>query len=374
MPGLYIHVPFCVTRCPYCSFYSLARDEDEEARQGRYLAALERELATLPDGFSPETVFLGGGTPTELTLPHFERLLGLVRTVAGSAVMEWSCEANPGTLTPEAVNLMRRYGVNRVSLGVQSFDDKRLRRLGRIHSAAEAVASYRLLRDAGFDNINLDLMFALPGMPVEELARQLDVLEELRPDHVACYALMFEPGTVYERRRQAGRLRPVSDATQANQYALIQRRLAAAGLAQYEISNFARPDRACLHNLLYWGGGEYLGCGPSACSHWRGERFGNVDDLDRWAERILSGVSAEAFRERLEPEAKARETLVMALRRIGGVDPESFESWTGRRLDSFLRDEIDDLCRRGLLQRDEGKVRLTEKALFLSDAVFRELV
>ena len=374
MPGLYVHVPFCVRRCPYCSFYSVARKADGEQRQHRYLEALACELARVPKGFSPETVFIGGGTPTELALPHFERLLAMVRDAAGGDVQEWSCEANPGTLTEEAAAAMSRSGVTRVSLGVQSFEDDRLRALGRIHSAAEAIASYRLLREAGFDNISLDLMFALPGAKVGELERQLATLLELGPEHVACYALSFEPGTAFDRRRRAGRLLPVPDQEQVDQFDRIRSRLVAAGYEHYEISNFSRPGRACLHNLLYWGGGGYIGCGPSACSHWQGERFGNVHDLDAYCERLFRGASAEVFRERLDPLAKARETLVMALRRVQGIDGAQFEAWTGYPLRTFLAEEVASLCDRGLLVWEGERLRLSEEALFVSDAVFRELV
>jgi oxygen-independent coproporphyrinogen-3 oxidase len=377
MAGLYIHVPFCVSRCPYCSFYSLARARDEETEgrlQGRYLDALERELAALPDGFEAESVFIGGGTPTELTPSHFDRLLTMVGAVAGTRVEEWSCEANPGSLTEEAAFTMRRAGVSRVSLGVQSFDDACLRGLGRIHSSEEAVASYRLLRSIGFSDINLDLMFALPGMDAAALDRQLDTLEDFGPDHVACYALTFEPGTVFDRRRKSGRLHPPLDRQQEEQFQLIRARLTSAGYEHYEISNFARPGHACCHNLLYWGGGTYLGCGPSACSHWDGERFGNVPDLETYCRRMNREGTAEVYRERLDAQAKARETLVMALRRVDGIDSRTFEAWTGYPLTGFMQGEIADLCQRGLLAWEGNRLRLSEEALFVSDAVFRELV
>lgn len=377
MLGLYVHVPFCVRRCPYCSFYSRARNrvESEESHlQGKYLEALERELTSLPEAFLPETIFIGGGTPTELAPPHFARLLDMVREAAGDQVREWSCESNPGTLTGEAVDAMRDAGVNRVSLGVQSFDDTRLGELGRIHSAEQAVASFQLLRAGGFENINLDLMFALPDPRVGEVEQQLTALLALRPEHVACYALSFEAGTAFESRRRRGHIVPPPDAEQVEQYQGIRARLTESGYEHYEISNFALPGRACRHNLLYWGGGEYIGCGPSACSHWAGERFGHVNDLDDYCDSMLRGATAEAFRERLEGQAKARETLVMALRRVQGVDAAAFEQWTGFALPDFLGEEIADLCERGLLQWDDGRLRLTGDALFVSDAVFRELV
>ncbi len=375
-PGLYVHVPFCVRKCGYCDFYSLPQPPGREAPDAtRYLDALEVELGRLPPGFAPETVFVGGGTPTELSEPDLARLLGLLRrAIDPRRVVEWTCESNPGTLTSEKARLLREAGVNRVSLGVQSFDPQNLAFLGRIHTAEEAEAGYALLRECGFDNVNLDFIFAIPGAPPESVAHDAERAVALGPEHISWYCLTYEEGTPLWHMRERGLLRPVEEGEQERQYALLRGALAAAGYRQYEISNWARPGRECRHNLLYWGPGEYVGCGPSAHSHWGGARWANEANLARWCDALLGGRSARAFEERLEPDARAREALVMWLRRREGVAREEFARRTGFDLDALCGPAVERLRGLGLIEDDGRRIRVAERALFVSDAIFAELV
>jgi oxygen-independent coproporphyrinogen-3 oxidase len=376
MSGLYIHVPFCVRKCGYCDFYSLAQPGDRAAPEaGLFLAALDIELGRLPRRFRPETVFLGGGTPTELASGDLARLLDLVRRrVDLSRVVEWTCESNPGTLTREKALLLREAGVNRVSLGIQSFEPRNLSFLGRIHTAEDAEAGVRLLRECGHRNLNLDVIFGIPGGSMETVARDIERAVALEPDHIACYGLIFEEGTPLSTMRERGLVRPVEDDEEARQYEWIRAALARAGYRQYEISNYARPGRECRHNLLYWSAGEYIGLGPSAHSHWEGARWANERDLGRWARALLSGRDPRAFEERLEPEARAREALVMGLRRRDGWAREEFEAATGFDWRALCGEAIERLSALGLLEEEGGRLRLAEKALFVSDAVLAELV
>jgi oxygen-independent coproporphyrinogen-3 oxidase len=384
MPGLYVHIPFCVRKCVYCDFYSLPTAQGPLARrvtaadqpdQPDFLRALERELESLPDEFRPETVFLGGGTPTELSLADLRELLNLLhRHVDLGAVREWTCESNPGTLAEAKVEVLLSAGVNRLSLGVQSFDPATLEFLGRIHSADEAREGFRLLRGMGVRNLNLDLIYGVPGSSRDAVARDLDALLELGPDHAACYCLIFEDGTPLNDLRNRGFVKEVDDDTELDQYNLVRDRLCSAGYEHYEISNFARPGFRCAHNLLYWGAGEYLGVGPSAHSHWRGVRSGNVRDLAAYTRRLLGGHDARAFREQLDPEAKARETLVMALRRLDGITAGEFRATTGFAYEELCREQLPWLRGEGLLDDAGGRLRLTERGLFVSDAIFAELV
>ncbi len=384
MSGLYVHIPFCVRKCLYCDFYSLPTADGPPARrmaagdppdQPAFLDALSRELAGLPADFQPDTVFIGGGTPTELSRADLAALLALLRRhVDLAAVAEWTCESNPGTLAEDKVETLLRAGVNRFSLGVQSFDPATLEFLGRIHSADEAREGFELLRRMGAGNINLDLIYGVPGSTAETVRRDLDALLELGPDHAACYCLIFEDGTPLADLRNKGYVREVDDDTELEHYNLARAALAAGGYAHYEISNFAKPGRACRHNLLYWGGGEYLGVGPSAHSHWRGERWGNVRDLDAYIRRLQAGGSPSAFRERLDPEAKARETLVMGLRRIDGIAADEFRARTGFDARALCAEPLAWLLREGLVEDDGARLRLTERGLFVSDAIFAELI
>lgn len=333
------------------------------------------ELNNLPQDFVPQTIFIGGGTPTSLAAPELAGLFESVKKrVDFSKVSEWSCEANPGTLDWEKAKLLRDAGVNRVSLGVQSFDPQNLAFLGRIYSSAEAEDAYQLLRDAGFENLNVDLMYGIPGSSREILERDLTLVVNLDPEHVACYCLMFEEGTELTRLRDRGSLAEIGDEEELEQYRLIRGILGRAGFRHYEISNFAKTGYACQHNLLYWSGGEYIGCGPSAHSHWKGLRYGNVRSVEAYCEAVLSGGSPREFEERLDPEAKARETLIMGLRRLDGVSRRVFRQETGFDYRNLRGKEIDSLCRMDLLEERDGCLRLTEKGLFVSDSVFRELV
>ncbi len=377
MAGLYIHIPFCVRKCLYCDFYSLPKRPGAAAHAdgGSFIAALAREMESLPEDFAPETIFIGGGTPTELSDRNFAALFDLLkRRVDLSRVTEWSCESNPGTLTREKIGIMLGAGVNRVSLGVQSFDPKTLEFLGRIHSAENAAEGFRLLRDCGMKNINLDLIYGVPGQGRGALEESLQRLVELGPEHVACYCLIFEDGTPLADLKVRGIVKEVSDDEELGQYEIVRGALGAAGFSHYEISNFAKPGFECRHNLLYWSGGEYIGLGPSAHSHWNGVRWGNVRDLAAYCRNLEAGQSTRAFEEKLDAEAKARETLVMSLRQIRGVGREEFRAATGFDYAELCRDQLTWLRREGLIDDSGDRLRLTPRGLFVSDGIFAELV
>ena len=370
-PGLYIHVPFCAAKCAYCDFASEAPARPD--RIVRYLAGLESETGRLPADFRPNTVFIGGGTPTVLPPDALGRLLAMAAARAATAT-EWTCEANPGTVGRETAAAFRTAGVNRVSLGAQSFDPATLTALGRIHGPDDIAAAVDRLRAAGIANLGLDLITAVPGRSTAALDRDLDRLLDLAPDHVSAYTLSIEEGTPLAARVDAGAVQPVADEQALEEYTLVRTRLRDAGFRHYEISNFARPGRECRHNLLYWSGGEYLGCGPAAHSHWRGARWGNFQGLEAWADAISKGWKPAEFEERLDPKRHARETLVFSLRRIDGLDTAAFRASTGFDPGELCGTEIARLVDEGLLERTPAGIRLAERALFISDTVFAALV
>lgn len=339
----------------------------------RWLHALQLELDRLPAGFAPSTLYIGGGTPTALSADELARLLDAIaaRGLARGAE-EWTVEANPGTLTADKIRRLRAAGVDRVSLGVQSFDAPTLALLGRIHTGDEAADAFRRLRDAGFPNLGTDLIYAIPGS--DAFDADLDRTLALRPDHVSAYALGIEGGTPLAARRDAGALPELSDEDALAQYTRLRGGLRDAGYAHYELSNFALPGRESRHNLLYWSGGEYSGCGPSAHSHVRGTRWGNLADPDAWAAALEAGRDPRDFEETLPPERRARERLVFGLRRIAGVDRAEFRRATGFDYEQLCGAEIDALVAQGLLERTAAGLRLTEAALFVSDTVFAALV
>ncbi len=383
MAGLYVHIPFCVRKCIYCDFYSLEtlngsipnRLKAPLPDHTEFLDALEHELRALPEGFRPTTIFIGGGTPTELSDANLRRLLDMIRTCVDVAdVVEWTCESNPGTLTAQKGRMLKASGVNRMSLGVQSFDSANLEFLGRIHGPDDVRESFGLLRDTGFADINLDLIYGIPGSTLEKTRTDVEQILALQPEHASCYCLTFEEGTPLMDMKRKGYVAEVDAEEEREHYQLVRSLLRQAGYEQYEISNFARPGRICRHNLLYWGDGEYIGCGPSAHSHWRGRRSANVRSLRRYCRSLLSGDSPVDFEETLPAEAKARETLVMWLRRLDGVPRAAFQATTGYDYRELIGERIMELCALGVLEERDDVLRLSEDGLFVSNSVFAELV
>ncbi|MGA0332484.1 MAG: radical SAM family heme chaperone HemW [Kiritimatiellia bacterium] len=384
-PALYLHVPFCVRRCLYCDFYVLPLGEGAPAKRlrefrslkhRRFLQALDAELASLPEGFQPETVYLGGGTPTEMGCGELSRLLdSLERQIDLSRVSEFTCEANPGTLDTEMAELLVSRGVNRVSLGVQSFSDPMLQALGRIHNREDAFAAVQILRRAGVKNLSLDLLFGLPDTGTEDLQINLDALRSLNPDHVSWYSLEYEPGTAFTEMRDRGFLREAGEEETAAEYSGIRAGLQALGFSQYELFSFTKPGFECRHNLNYWEGGEYFGAGPSAHSHVQGRRWFNLPDLGRYLSGQLEGkVSCRGETEELPPAAKARERLMTHLRLLAGVHEEKFLAQSGFAVEELLGSSLQVWQDANWVERKNGTLRLLPEAYLISDSLFREFL
>ncbi|MCA9053247.1 MAG: radical SAM family heme chaperone HemW, partial [Planctomycetaceae bacterium] len=322
----YVHVPFCRHRCGYCDFTLVAgRDDLIE----NYLSALERELVALGEPRVVETLFLGGGTPTHLEPDALTRLFGLLRTwLPTTQGAEVSVEANPADLTRERIEVLAAAGVNRVSLGVQSLQVEHLQTLERDHRPEEVAEVVERLRPR-ISNVAIDLIFAIPGQtPAEWEATLLGSLA-LQPAHVSTYGLTWERGTAFWSRRLKGDLRPVDEETEREMYALAMDRVAAAGLTQYELSNFARPGCECRHNQTYWRGESYFGFGPGAASYLGGVRRINHRSTTTWIRRMQAGELAIQEEERLSPEERAREAIMLGLRQRTGIDLGQFEQRFG---------------------------------------------
>ncbi|OUM96233.1 MAG: coproporphyrinogen III oxidase [Thermobacillus sp. ZCTH02-B1] len=375
--ALYIHIPFCAQRCHYCDFntYALAGQPVDA-----YLEALEREMERTVEALPPEkidTVFVGGGTPTVLTPAQMARLLGAVRRwfpVAPDA--EITVEANPGTVGPELLALMREGGVNRISFGVQAFDDALLRRLGRMHDTADAYRSVALAREAGFANISIDLMFGLPGQTMDMLADSVRRAVELDLPHYSLYALKIEENTLFHTLHERGELPLSGEEEELHMYLHIMERLEAAGRRQYEISNFALPGYESRHNMTYWRNEPYYGIGAGAHGYARGVRHVNIRGVTPYI---------EAARERLprlteEPvsEEEAMEDFMMVgLRMRDGVRDDDFAAqFGGRSIDDVFGGVIARLRDAGLLERrpDGAGWRLTDRAIPVGNEVFGAFV
>src|ERR1700682_3003657 len=303
---LYVHIPFCARICPYCAFYKERADSSQTQRFCEALLCEVNERRTRLS-VAPETIFIGGGAPTALTTAQLRYLLGGVRDrVDLSAMREWTVEANPGSVSPRKAELLRSLGANRISLGVQSWDDELLKLLGREHNAAQAEASFHLLREAGFTNLNIDLMFGLPGQTLAQWEETLRKTIALGPEHISTYCLTYEEDTEFFARQQRGEFREDSD-SDARFLESAMQLLERAGFEHYEISNYARTGYASLHNRAYWAGEDYVGLGPSAFSTIGEERWQNVPDYRGYAERVLSNQSPIGSREHLSSEMRRRE-------------------------------------------------------------------
>jgi oxygen-independent coproporphyrinogen III oxidase len=368
MAGIYLHIPFCGSKCGYCDFYSIL-ERSGDIRSFRFLLLKEMEAAAAgrPLGGGPaDTVFFGGGTPSLLAASEVGSLIEAVRSVFGlTGAAEVTLEANPGTLTPEKLSGYREAGVNRMSLGVQSFSDAELRLLGRSHTAADSISAIRMSREAGFANVGLDLLFGVPGQDAGSLRRSLDTALSLDPDHVSVYGLTVHEDTPFGERVRSGAVRMPSDEESADLFLLTSSVLTVAGFEHYEISNFAKPGMRCAHNEGYWTHAPYLGFGPSAHSFDGGVRRWNVSDLGEYSERIRSGSSPEAGREIIDGEKRRIEAVGLGLRRSEGVDLELCRPRPGA---------VEGWVRAGLAVREAGRLRLTARGFLLADEIAAELV
>lgn len=363
--GLYIHVPFCDGKCLYCGFYSepLA-DHDAASLVSALIAELDRYRAVS----AIRTAYIGGGSPT--CLPH-ELLADLVGAVSSQwpALREFTVECNPGQVSGRTLSMLHRYGVNRLSFGVQSFRPEELALLGRRHSVDQAVEAIELAQKRGFENVGLDLIFAIPGSTITSWEYSLRSAVGLGVQHLSPYTLSFEPGTPLDQARRAGRIRAIDEETDRAMYELAIDSLASAGFTQYEISNFAREGFACLHNQGYWQNRSYIGVGPSAGSYWQGRRAVNISDMGEYVRRIEAGHDPCDQCERTDRSGRICETAVLNLRTRNGIHLPTFRRVTGTDFMELFGTPVQRYKRQGLIEIDGDRVRLARKALGVADSV-----
>lgn len=366
----YVHIPFCLRKCPYCDFVSYAgREHLIESYVGAVVTEAQAVAASLP-GRKLATAYLGGGTPSLLPAREVERVLGALDRAWGIAAgAEVTLEANPGTVDEAKLAELRRLGINRLSLGVQSLDDGALAALGRLHTAQEAVAAYHMARDGGFDNVCLDLMYALPEQTAASWRLQLQKAIELDPEHISAYGLTIENGTEFWRRAAAGELALPDEDEQLDMYGAARAMLGAAGYRQYEISNWARAGRECRHNQAYWRGEEYVGLGAAAHSLVRGTRRSNVEDVEVYIAAVESAEAPTASEESLSGRRGLGEAIMLGLRTVEGVDLEAAQQRFGVDAWAEHADSIRELEKLALLSRTERGIRLTERGMVLADEV-----
>lgn len=361
---VYVHIPFCARICPYCAFY---KDHLDRSQTGRFCDALLAELGAVARQYAPrpKTIFWGGGTPTALTTEQLRRVLaGFRETLDLGGLQEWTTEANPGSVSERKAAILLEGGITRLSMGVQSWDDGLLQLLGREHSAQQAENSFRTLRAAGFKNINVDLMYGLPGQRIGQWKETLRRTISLEPESVSAYCLTYEEDTDFFLRHARGELRSDSD-TNAGFFEIAMELMEKSGYEHYEISNYARPGFRSLHNQGYWTGNDYLGIGPSAFSTVGMKRWQNISDYRAYADRLLRGESVIASVEELTPEAKRIERVALSLRTDEGVAREVLADYST---------ETGELIALGLMREANGRYVLTRKGKSVADSVAEALV
>lgn len=381
MPGLYLHIPFCEHKCIYCDFYSIAPGDkagSSAALTDRFLAALSGEIhlvgEALPTSEVFDSIFFGGGTPSLLEPSQIASIIEqLASTFSLSRSAEVTLETNPGTVDEKKLRDFREAGVNRISVGIQSFHDDDLRFLSRIHSASEAKSCVRNAYRAGFDNVSFDLIFALPSQTEERWRSNLEQALELNPTHISCYSLIVEPNTPLYRMVELKQVTPVDTETDAALYELTMGFLSRHGYEQYEVSNFARPGFRSRHNSTYWHHDGYLGFGPSAHSFWSGrgtdgvaKRWWNVANVVGYAERIERGVLPIIGEEMLSAEQLMEEEIFLGLR-SDGIDIKGFRQRHGKDFVEEFRDIIDELLNTRLASFTGERLQLTSKGYLLCD-------
>ena len=366
--GLYVHVPFCFRKCHYCDFYSIV---DGPERQRAFAERLIEEMATLGAVIEPgvRTVFIGGGTPTLLGPDVWRQVLaGMARSFDLSGVVEFTVEANPETVTAELMAVLAAGGVNRLSIGAQSFDVRHLKTLERWHEVDNVARAVGAARAAGIDDVNLDLIFAIPGQSLDDWRADVEQAMALAPEHLSCYALTYEPDTPMTAKLRRALITRCDEQLEAAMFERTIEMMTDAGFEHYEVSNFARPGRRCRHNLMYWRSGNWLGLGPGAAGHIDGLRWLNLPNVGRYLS-VRGGAPVQEV-ERLDDDGRIGEQLMMRLRLIDGVELD----WLDRQMDARRAAVIAQHIGVGLLERTDSHLRLTRRGLLLGDSVAAELL
>ena len=376
--GLYVHIPFCVKKCNYCDFLSAAADD---VTKERYVAALCKEIAgykELAKDYELATIYFGGGTPSILKVSLIEQLLDVIRkSFSVNMAAEVTLEVNPGTVAPDKLKSYRELGINRLSIGVQSAKEKELQLLGRIHSFEDAKNTVQWARNAGFANISMDLISALPGQNLADYKENVEAVLSLNPEHISSYSLIVEEGTPFYEQYGEGKAcekELPDEETDRAMYAYTKERLAAAGYERYEISNYAKAGYESKHNSSYWTGVEYLGVGLGASSLFTNARYHNETELTAYMEAGEAGEDVRREIERLVLEEQMEEFMILGLRRMCGISREEFQKRFGRPLETVYGSALQKLKKQNLITVEGDCVALTELGIDVSNQVFVEFI
>lgn len=375
--GVYIHIPFCHQICNYCDFNKVYfKNQPVDA----YIEALGQEMRMTveknPAHFERiETIFLGGGTPTSLSAAQLTRLMELIHQyIPMDDITEFSSEANPDELTHEKLVVLKQYDVNRLSLGVQSFDQDILKKLGRTHSNEHVFETIRDAKQLDFDNISIDLMYGLPGQTIEQWQQSLDIAFSLDLPHVSAYSLIVEPKTIFYNLMNKGKLSLPGEDLEAKMYDMLMQQMTAHGLMQYEISNFARPGYESTHNCIYWENDEYAGFGAGASGYLGGVRYQNIGPLKKYIEAIEDGNLPLLNTHVVTKEESIEEEMFLGLRKIAGVSKQHFVEKFGLPMEQLFSAHIEKLAQEGLIDNSAEALKLTYEGRFVGNEVFQQFL
>lgn len=371
--GLYIHIPFCKSKCFYCDFNSYS---GKERIQESYVDSLIDEMesrSSIIEKNKISTIYIGGGTPTYLNIHALEKLLTYLKKYCGKSV-EYSCEANPGTLTGEKLIVLKENGVNRLSMGLQSWNDDLLHRLGRIHTVRNFVENYNSARAAGFKNINIDIMFSIQGQTLDDFENTLNNVIAINPEHISCYSLIIEEGTPFGEQYEKGELKEMDEDIDREMYYMAVEKLNDAGYMRYEISNFAREGYKCRHNIIYWDTRHYLGIGAGAHSYLDGIRFSNEPVPEKYIKMVRDSGLPTVHEEKLTIDDMMGEFMFMGLRMTQGIEIDDFKRRFSLNIWDVYGNEIRKLEDDGLIKINAGRMFLTDRGIDVSNRVFVEFI
>lgn len=373
MAGIYLHIPFCKTRCIYCDFYSTTRSEMAD----RYVSALCRELKlrkSYLDNEPVETIYFGGGTPSQLSKENFEKIFETIeREYNLGNCEEITLEANPDDLTPEYIKMLSSLPFNRISIGIQTFNEQTLRLLKRRHTAEQAISAVKECRMAGFQNISIDLMYGLPGETPESWKADLEQAVSLNVEHISAYHLIYEEGTPLYEMLQKHKVEEVDEESSVDFFALMIDRLTKAGFQHYEISNFCKPDMYSQHNSSYWTGKKYLGCGPSAHSFNGSTRQWNVSSLDKYIAGIEKGIPDFEIEE-LNVTTRYNDFVITSLRTMWGLSLNRLEEEFGTEFKQYCLENAQTYLDSGKLEIRDNTLFLSKEGIFISDGIMSDLL
>lgn len=373
MAGIYLHIPFCKKRCIYCDFFSTTRKEQKTA----YIRALCHELTNRKDylkGEPIETIYLGGGTPSQLAKEDFEAIFShIYKVYKVTPNAEITLEANPDDLTSEYISMLRTFPFNRISMGIQTFQETTLKQLQRRHTADQAIRAFQGCRTAGFQNISIDLMYGLPGETLTSWKKDLKQALSLHPEHISAYHLIYEEGTPLWKLREQHKVEEADEDLSVSLFGTLIDELTTAGYEHYEISNFCRPDKYSRHNTSYWRGIPYLGCGPSAHSFNGTTREWNVSSIDLYIKGI-EGNQRDFETENLDQTTRYNEFIITTIRTVWGTPIEKLKQEFGNELWEYCRKMSAPYLENGKLEIHEGALRLTREGIFISDSIMSDLL